>query len=103
MIKYRFYACKHLTSDILQRTYLNQEKTYDFLSTFKSREKQNNKHNIYVFKKSKGGNRKVPFSIFLWFCVYFLPMNIKVILYEKTQLFNILDRPFQPDLKTNNC
>lgn len=53
MIKYRFYACKHLTSDILQ------EQTYDILSTFKSREKQNNKHNIYVFKKSKGGNRKV--------------------------------------------
>lgn len=59
MIKYRFYACKHLTSDILQRTYLNQEQTYDILSTFKSREKQHNKHNIYVFKKSKGGNRKV--------------------------------------------
>lgn len=59
MIKYRFYACKHLTSDILQRTYLNQEQTYDILSTFKSREKQHNKHNIYVFKKSKGGIRKV--------------------------------------------
>lgn len=35
MIKYRFYACKHLTSDILQRTYLNQEQTYDILSTSK--------------------------------------------------------------------
>lgn len=73
MIKYRFYVCKHLTSDILQRTYLNQEQTYDILSTFKSREKQNNKHNIYVFKKSKGGNRKVyvhPAYFFVILCLF---------------------------------
>lgn len=41
--------------------------------------------------------------IFVILCLFPSYEHQGYFFYEKTQLFNILDRPFQPDLKTNNC
>lgn len=51
MIKYRFDACKHLTSDILQRTYI-QNKNERTASYQLSMEKKNKPINIiFMFLK----------------------------------------------------
>lgn len=80
MIKYRFDACKHLTSDILQRTYIQNKNERTASYQLSMKKKQTYKHNIYVFKNSKGCHCKV--------LVYHILVNFYSFLpYENSEMY----------------
>lgn len=80
MIKYRFDACKHLTSDILQRTYI-QNKNERKASYQLSMEKNKPINIIFMFfKNSKGCHCKV--------LVYHILVNFYSFLpYENSEMY----------------